>query len=213
MLSAPSVLQTLYLHYFPLRDLIAFYLTLDISCEIQWLRFQYESIHCFRGRMARANSTLQTWIQKPSHVSGYRWEWLWQTRVVFNHTDYLQGLRFLETCALLLSVKFFSFYSNSPAGRSICVFSSIFKGNLIVWGGSIVTWRSDKHGPSCHPQELNHHPTLPCFYMLALVWTVCTWTGSSGSGFYLTHVLSDVLMAHIRQKNTIVEMIHNMRRK
>lgn len=151
-------------------------------------------------------------IQKPSHMSRYRWEWLWQTRTVFYHADYLQGLRFLETYTLLLSLKFFSIYFNSPAGRSICVFSSIFKRNLIVWGGSIITWRSGKHGPSCHPQELNHHPTLSCLCVLALVWAVYTWTGSSGSGFYLTHVLSDVLMAHIRQKNTTVKIIHNMRR-
>lgn len=42
--------------------------------------------------------------------------------------------------------------------------------------------------------------------MLTLVCAVYTLTGSLGSGFYLTHVLSDVLMADIRQKNDTVEI-------
>lgn len=56
----PQCCRCFYLHYFPLRDLIAFYLTLDISCETQWVHFQYESIHWVCGRMARANAT-QIW--------------------------------------------------------------------------------------------------------------------------------------------------------
>lgn len=120
-------------------------------------------------------------------------------RIVFYRADYLRGLRFLESYTPL----FFSIHFNSPAGISIYIFSSVFKCNLIVWGWSIVTGRS---GPSCHPQALNHHPGLICLYMLALVWASYTWTGSLGSGFYLT-LLSDVLMARIKQKNTT----HSMR--
>lgn len=93
MLSAPLVLQTLYLHYFPLRDLIAFYLTLDISCEIQWLNFQCECIHCFCGRVARANSTLQTWIQKPSHMSRYCCKWKWEECFIMQIISRVSGFQ------------------------------------------------------------------------------------------------------------------------
>lgn len=195
MLSAPSVLQTLYLHYFPLGDLIAFYLTLDISCKIQWLHFQYESIHCFCVRMARANSTLQWWIQKPSHMSRFCWKWLWQMRIVFYHADYLQGLRFLETYTFLVYV--FSIHFNSPTEILIYMFGSIC--DLIVWGWST----GGKNGPSCHQQELNHHPSLLCLYMLALVWAVYTWTGSWGSGFLSRSCIAWCSHGYIRQKHTL----------
>lgn len=56
-------------------------------------------------------------------------------------------------------------------------------------------WVGDKNSPSHHQQELNHHPSCLCSYLLALVWAVQTCPGSWGSGFYLILVLPGVLMA------------------
>lgn len=176
MLSAPSVLQTLYLHYFPLRDLIAFYLTLDISCEIQWLHFQYESIHCLRDRMARANSTLQTRIQKASHMSRYRWKCLRQMRTAFFIMQMISKVSgfcfFLETCTLSVKSSF-SPSTLSPLYREF-IFSSI--SFTVIWlsceDDVSLQEKSDK--PWCHLHELNHHSEPLCSDTSALVWALYT---------------------------------------
>lgn len=206
MLSAPSVLQTLYLHYFPLGDLIAFYLTLDISCEIQWLHFQYESIHCFCVRMARANATQQWWIQKPSHMSRFRWKWLWQMRIVFYHADYLQGLRFLETFMVCV----FSIHFNSPTEILIYMFGSIC--DLIVWGWST----GGKKGGKMVYHVINKNLIITPAFFACTCWHLFeqyTWTGSWGSGFLSHSCIAWCSHGYIRQKHTIVETTHSMKRK